>query len=314
MLFRSKSSSFFFVHAIALVAALVCSPVCYSAPNTATPTNVTTSTASTSAVTTAPTPTTPDSTAASVPAPAPTPAAETINSGYSGTANDPSKPVAVHILSPKPDEIITTSTVDVFFSVDNYTLADGGNRLHVILNNNDPVPVYDLRRPLTFKELPEGGHTVRVLVVQPDGHSLPNPEAFAIVHFFVRKKNFQNYIAPNSPFLTVNLPVSGIVDIEDGGKVWFDFHVHRAQLSPKGYKVHYKINNIEGNITEDKPVYWEGMKPGRYELAAELLDSNNIPAQGIFNQVKRSFDVRAVVKALPAEPETPAANHNTSHP
>lgn len=248
------------------------------------------------------------------------PAPEPINPGFSGASNDPTKPVAVHITSPKPEEVLTSSTVDIFFTVDNYSLAEGGNRLHVILDNADPVPVHDLLRPFTRKELPEGGHTIRVFAVQPDGHSLPNPEAFAIIRFYVRKKNFQNYVNPATPYLTVNLPTTGIIDVEDGGRVWFDFRVHNAKLSANGYKVHYKINDVNGTIAESRPVFWDGMKPGRYELFAELLDASNTPVMGVFNQVRRSFDVRAVVKALPAEPETPATpaptstNHSPAHP
>lgn len=235
-----------------------------------------------------------------------TPALQPINPGYTGAANDPAKPVVVRIISPKPEEVLNSNTVDIFLSVENYTLAEGGNRLHVIVNNNDPMPLHDLRQPLTLKELPEGGHTIRVLAVQPDGHSLSNPEAYAMTHFFVRKKNFQNYAAANAPYLTVNLPISGIVDVEDGGRVWFDFRAHNATLAPNGYRVHYRINNVEGTITAAKPVYWDGMKPGRYELMVELLDAAGSPVLGVFNQVKRSFDIRAAVKALPVEPENPA--------
>lgn len=283
------------------------------APPTAEPAPAT----STSAVPTT-LPATPDANAHAIVAPA----LEPINPGYSGAPNDPSKPVVVHIVSPKPEEILGSATADIFFTVENYTLADGGNRLHVIVNNNDPIPVHDLRQPLTLKELPEGGHTIRVMAVQPDGHSLTNPESFAMTHFFVRKKNFQNYAAANAPYLTVNLPVSGIVDVEEGGRVWFDFRTHNAPLAPNGFRVHYKINNVDGTITEKKPVFWDGMKPGRYELMVELLDPAGSPVLGVFNQVKRSFDVRAAVKALPAEAETPAAapatapatpTHGTNH-
>lgn len=274
-------------------------PAAPAAP--ATPAATETATTTTPAVPTT-LPATPQPGAAAIVAPAPEP----INPGYSGAANDPTKPVTVRIISPKPGEVLNSSTADIFFSVDNYTLAEGGNRLHVIVNNNDPIPLHDLRQPLTLKELPEGGQTVRVIAVQPDGHSLPNAESFALVHFYIRKKNFQNHVAPTAPFLTVNLPLSGIVDVEEGGRVWFDFRTHNAPLAPNGYRVHYKINNIDGMITEKKPVFWDGMKPGRYELLVELLDPAGAPVLGVFNQVRRSFDVRAAVKALPDIADAPA--------
>ncbi|PAW76843.1 MAG: hypothetical protein B9S32_13990 [Verrucomicrobia bacterium Tous-C9LFEB] len=316
MLHRSKppcrlSNTFF---AILAITSLVSSTLAIAQEPTA-PTNsiplppVATPTATASSTTAVPTtlPATPDPNAHAIVAPAPEP----INPGYSGAPNDPAKPAVVRIISPKPEEILSSSTADIFFAVENYTLAEGGNRLHVIVNNNEPIPVHDLRLPLTLKELPEGGHTIRVLLVQPDGHSLPNAEAYAMAHFFIRKKNFQNYAAANAPYLTVNLPVSGIVDVEENGRVWFDFRTHNAPLAPNGYRVHYKINNVDGTITEKKPVFWDGMKPGRYELLVELLDAAGSPVLGVFNQVKRSFDVRAAVKALPVEAEAPATTPAT---
>jgi hypothetical protein len=231
--------------------------------------------------------------------------------GYDGKPVDPSLPVTVKILSPKPEEVLQKSTVDVFFNVENYMLARGGNRLHVLVNNNPPVIIDNVKRPLVLKELPEGGHTIRVLAVRPDGLSLPEPEAFAQVHFFVRKKNFLNFTNPGLPYLTVNLPHDGLLDIGEGERIWLDFKTHNAPLAPGGdYAVKYKINNAEGIAHENRAVYWESLKPGRYHLTVELTTRDGTAIPGSFNFVKRAFQVRVAPKAEFAAPPSSGEAEN----
>ena len=235
-----------------------------------------------------------------IPAEEPGPA---VPPGYDGKPLNPALPIAIKILSPKPEEVLNKSTVDIFFDVQNFALARGGNRLHVLVNNNPPVVIDNAKIPLVLKELPEGGHTVRVLAVRPDGMSLSEPEAFAQVHFFVRKKNFLNFTNPGLPYLTVNLPQEGILDIGEGERIWLDFKTHNAPLAPDGdYAVKYKINNAEGVTHENRAVYWENLKPGRYNLTVELTTRDGTAIPGSFNFVKRTFDVRIAPKAEFAAP------------
>lgn len=221
---------------------------------------------------------------------------------YSGRPLDPAKPVAVRFVIPQGDAILPENEADVFVQADNYTLGPGGNRLAVLLDNRPPILLSDLVAPAVFKNLSEGGHTLRLLAVKPDGMALPNPEAEAMVHFFVRHRDFQNYINPEAPYLTVNLPLTGVVTADGDDRVWFDFKVHNAALAKDGYRVRYKVNQTEAFQYEDKPVYWEGLKPGRYILTADLLDASLQPVPGIFNQVIRSFEVQAPVRAIPVGP------------
>jgi len=229
-------------------------------------------------------------------------AAEPANPGYDGSPIDPSHPVAVRFLSPKPEEVLTDNEVDAFFQVDNYQINPGGNCLHVILDNQAPVVIDSFVAPAIFQHLAEGGHTLRVLAARPEGLALENPEAYAMVHFFVRRRDFQNFVDPTLPYLTVNLPLAEPVTPGADGRVWFDFRAHNVTLAKDGYHVRYRVNETEAMQDEDKPVYWENLKPGRYQLTAELLDAALHPVPGLFNSASRSFEVQAAVKAIPVAP------------
>jgi len=229
-------------------------------------------------------------------------AAEPANPGYDGLPVDPSKPVAVRFLSPKPEEILADNEVDAFFQVDNYQINPGGNCLHVILDNQPPVVFDSFVAPAIFQHLAEGGHTLRVLAARPEGLAWENPEAYAMVHFFVRRRDFQNFVDPTLPYLTVNLPLAEPVTPGADGKVWFDFRAHNVTLAKDGYHVRYRVNETEALQDESKPVYWQNLKPGRYQLTAELLDAALHPVPGLFNSASRSFEVQTAVKAIPVAP------------
>jgi len=234
--------------------------------------------------------------------------------GRDGLPDDPAMPVRVRIVSPRSREIIPTSVVDVFLEVDNYTLAEGGNRLHVILDNGVPQPWTDVRRPFPLKNLTEGGHSVRVLAVRPDGTSIRGPEAFALVHFYVKRKDFQNYADPEGPFLTVNLPVAGEVDLDGQGRLCFDYWAHNADFAQSGLRLKYQLDAYEGELAEEGPVYWSNLPPGRHKLVVELFDKTGQPVFGPFNRVEREFTVRQVLRAVPLVPLAPDGENAASHP
>jgi hypothetical protein len=225
--------------------------------------------------------------------------------GFDGLPLDPTLPIELKILSPKPKEIVGTQDVDIFFSLSNYHLMEGGNRLHIIVNNGSPLVKTDLASPLSLKNLSQGGYTIRAMVVRPDGTMIQQPGCFAIVHFYVRKKDFQNYTDPKLPYLTVNLPQSGEVDMDDKGRVCFDYLIHNPPTDGAACKILYKIEGFEGFIEQPVgPIYWSNLPPGRHKLVVELFDGQGQPVFGVFNRIERVFDVRKVLKALPFVPES----------
>ncbi len=226
--------------------------------------------------------------------------------GYDGEPLNPDLPVGLSILSPGPREVVEGNTLDLFLSLKNYALGNperGGNRIHVILDNQPPLVVYDVARPVTFSNLTSGGHTVRAFVCRPDGTVIRDESAFAICHFFISKKDFQNYIDARSPYLTVNLPTIGTVDSTAEGMVIFDYIVHHPEVIDE-FRVRYDLSGgYTGELTEQGPVYWNNFSPGKHRLKVEFLDKNGKLIPGPFNQIEREFVVQEVVRAQPVTSE-----------
>ncbi|MEM6821708.1 MAG: hypothetical protein AAF558_07200 [Verrucomicrobiota bacterium] len=221
--------------------------------------------------------------------------------GMDGMPTDPTKPVQVEIISPIDKEILKSQAVDAFFTIKNYKLGpedSNGNRIHYILDNREPQVVYDSIRPLSFKNLSQGGHTLRIYAVRPDGKMFRNPEAFAMVHFYVGRKDFQNYTDAKRPFLTVNMPKGDAITTDDDGKIVFDYMMHNVGPSD-GFEVRYKLGSYEGFLGEQGPVYWSNIATGKHKLSVELLKSGRQPVIGPFNRISRQFSVSKVMRAQP---------------
>ncbi len=222
--------------------------------------------------------------------------------GTDGLPIDPMRPIEVRVLSPKPMEILPSTHVDIFLDVQNYLLKEEGNRLHVIINNDPPVEVVDAVRPLTLPRLGEGGNTVRVFAVRPDGTMIRDPKAYAMTHFYVRRRDFTNYTDPAQPYLTVNLPLTGEIETDAQGRICFDYMIHNADWqSGPSHRIRYRIGPFEGFLNEPGPVYWSNLTTGRHTLQVELFDANNQAVFGPFNTVERQFQVRQILRAVPIE-------------
>ena len=217
--------------------------------------------------------------------------------GYSGQPVDPSRPVVVRITAPAAGAVLAENTCAVRLEAGNYQLAPGGNRLFLFLDNRPPQVVDDLAQPIAFANLAEGGHTLRLLAVGPEGIALPNPEAFATTRFFVHRRDFQNLVT--LPCLTVGLPLNGLAVPDAEGKVWLDFKVGGGAVGPDGYKVRARLDRMEKTLSVEKPSAWTHLAPGRYHLTVDLLDASGQPVAGVFNQVVRTFDIGVPVKAIP---------------
>lgn len=258
-------------------------------------------------------------TPAGIPVATPVEAERLEPTAFDGLPTNPALPIAVQILSPTPQSVVDDPQTDIFLKVENYKLAKGGNCIHLIHNNEAPISIYDLKRPLTLKNLAIGGHSLRAFAVKPNGESFSENKAFSFVHFYVHKKDFQNYVNTADPFLTVNLPSSGTVDTDESGRVTFDYRLHNGFFDPsKGYKLKYRISGFEGTISKTGPVYWANLPRGKHTLLVQLYDSQDNPAPGVFNHVEREFEIRKVLKAVPLETEentdSTAANQSETPP
>ena len=206
--------------------------------------------------------------------------------------------VRVMIESPKEGEVMSWETVDVFVRAENISLGEGGNRLHVILNNGSPIEHISELKPVVLHGLAPGAQVVRAYVVKPDGKMLQNPEARARANFYVRRKDFSNFQPEDHPYLTVNLPKDGMAFPDPEGKVWLDFRAHNVTLSKEGYRVRFRLDGAETILSSPEPHAWTGLSEGRHRLVVELIDEDGDPVSEIFARAERTFEIPRMVRAV----------------
>lgn len=225
---------------------------------------------------------------------------------FTGQPLRANQPIDITLVSPAHEQVMSTSTVQLVLDVQNFAMAPGGNRLHVILDNGSPVPYVNPRQPVIFEGVEPGGHTLRVFAVGPDGRMLKTPGSYLLRHFFVRQEDVNNFVQPEQPYLTVNLPPDGPVTIPADGKIWFDFHAHNAPLGPDGaYQVHYRINGLHNELNRDQGVYWENLQPGKYDLEIQLKNKEGKTVPGLLGATKRTFLLQQAVGEAPNPTKTP---------
>ena len=196
-------------------------------------------------------------------------------------------------------------TVDVFVRAENYAIGEGGNRLHVILDNGSPIEHRNELKPVVLRGLAPGAHVLRVWAVKPDGKMLADPEASSRVNFYVRRKDFSNFQPSDHPYLTVNLPLDGMAFPDPEGKVWMDFRAHNVTLAKEGYRVRFRLDGVETILSTGDPYAWSGLAEGRHRLVVELIDEDGDPVSEIFARVERTFEIPRTVKAVnPKEVDT----------
>ncbi|MEM6448375.1 MAG: hypothetical protein AAF704_17665, partial [Cyanobacteria bacterium P01_D01_bin.123] len=117
----------------------------------------------------------------------------------------------VSIVSPKPDEVVSSSRVSVKFAVEGYPLFKDpdlglGPHLHVILDNEPYRALYDAAAPMVFEDLAPGTHTIRAFASRPWHESFKNASAYASVTFHVKAKTPEYSPQPELPVLTYSRP------------------------------------------------------------------------------------------------------------
>ena len=222
-----------------------------------------------------------------------------------GMAILPGHPVVVKIETPQEDQTMAWETVDVFLRLENYAIGEGGNRVCLILDNGSPMEHSHDLKPVIFRGLTPGAHTLRAYAVRPDGKMLRDPEAWDRVNFCIRRRDFSNFQPRDRPYLTVNLPMDGNAYPDPEGKVWLDFLVHNAPLGKETFRVKVIMDGVETFLSKDEPYPLAGLAEGRHRVVVELVDEEGDPVSDIFARVERTFEIPRIVKAVnPAEADS----------
>ena len=204
----------------------------------------------------------------------------------------------VAILSPQSNEVLQEDTVTVQFQVQDLPIfknaeLDMGPHLHVILDNQPYIAVYDLNEPLVFPDLPPGTHTLRVFASRPWHESFKNEGAYAQTTFHIFTKNQENNPDPAQPLLTYSRP-KGSYGAEP---ILLDFYLTNAPLhlvaqeNPQDEITDWRIRcTINGNsfvIDRWEAIYLKGFKPGKNWVQLEFLDEQGNSVKNVFNNTVR---------------------------
>lgn len=217
----------------------------------------------------------------------------------------PQKPMATGKLIieyPKWGDILPNGEVEVFISPKGSLPDQKHKRFHVILDNGEPWLHEDERKPIQLSNLSTGGHLLRVWEVDKEGLSISQTQAYAVVQFFVEKKDFRNFLPENKPYLTVNLPRGKESLLSSKESINFDFMIHHRGKNDEVH-IRYSLGSRQNVRALKSPVVWEKLKPGLYRLVAELVGENDQPILGVFNRVERQFEVVRPVPVMKLEYE-----------
>ncbi|MDZ8025062.1 MAG: hypothetical protein RMX97_10305 [Nostoc sp. DedQUE11] len=204
----------------------------------------------------------------------------------------------VTIITPKPDEVFSDNKVTARFQVKDLPIFKDpelqlGPHLHVFLDNQPYIPVYDLNQPLVFPDLSPGTHTLRVFASRPWHESFKNEGAYAQTTFHVFTKTDDNNPASSLPLLTYSRPQSSY----GAEPILVDFYLTNAPLHLvasenakdefSDWRIRCTINGESFIFDRWQSIYLKGWKPGKNWVKLEFLDNQGNPLKNAFNTTVR---------------------------
>lgn len=204
----------------------------------------------------------------------------------------------VAILNPQPNEVLQDDTLTVKLQVKDLPLfknqeLDMGPHLHVILDNQPYIAVYDVNQPLVFPDLSPGTHTLRVFASRPWHESFKNEGAYAQTTFHIFTKTQDNNPDAAGPLLTYSRP-KGSYGAEP---ILLDFYLTNAPLhfvaqedskdEIADWRIRCTINGNSFVLDRWQPVYVKGFKPGKNWIQLEFLDEQGNSVKNVFNNTAR---------------------------
>jgi hypothetical protein len=168
-----------------------------------------------------------------------------------------------------------------------------GPHLHVILDNQPYIAVYDLSKPLELPDLSPGTHTLRVFASRPWHESFKNEGAYAQTTFHVFTKTEDNNPDSNQPLLTYSRP-KGSYGAEP---ILLDFYLTNAPLhlvaqenskdDIADWRIRCTINGNSFVLDRWQAIYLKGFKPGENWVQLEFLDEKGNSVKNVFNNTAR---------------------------
>ncbi len=231
--------------------------------------------------------------------------------------------VETRIRYPKENEMKTSAPVKGQIRLDGIALGvdteqprkreiwndEEGQSLHIFIDNqpyfavneafidalDDVENYYDQTADfeIPFKLQP-GMHVIRTFPVRSYNESVKSDKAFTASIFYYQEKKGNPQVDLSQPYLTYNEP-QGEYDYNKKRlqPILLDFYITNCELSKDGYKVRLTIDSDNlRTLTAWQPYYIYGLKKGMHRIRLELLDPQNKPVPGLFNDTTRTIVIK----------------------
>ncbi len=210
------------------------------------------------------------------------------------------KKPTVKITAPRQNAMVNQDNVEIKLNVKNWDVATGAKHVHLIIDNEPYIPLYDVSKPINLnelmtnalkKDLTPGTHVLRAFPGHPHHESVKEKGAFAWVVFHYKEKTKDFKFDSKAPLFTYSRP-KGCNKV--GERVLLDFYLTNVdKLSADGYKVRYQIDgDVSGDITDWKPHYIENLSVGEHTVHLALVGKDAAPTAGPFNDTMRTIQVQ----------------------
>lgn len=204
----------------------------------------------------------------------------------------------VKILSPQPHETLDSTTIQVKLQVNDLPLFKDaelgmGPHVHLFVDDQPYVAIYDVSQPITLENLTPGSHTLRAFASRPWHESFKNEGAYAETVFNIFTASTANLPDPKLPLLTYSRP-QGTYGAEP---IMLDFYLTNAPLhfvaqqdttdSVADWRVRVTVNGESFVLDNWQPIYLQGFKKGENWLKLEFIDEQGNLVDNVYNNPVR---------------------------
>ncbi|MBI2388188.1 MAG: hypothetical protein HYV09_01115 [Deltaproteobacteria bacterium] len=253
------------------------------------------------------------------PAPSPTPSPAATPEPIATTPLPPPPPPVVEDMAPSADptplptvkilapaegttagDVEKAKNATVRLDVKNWETKEGGNHVHLILDDHPYKPIYDTKAPVKIAELlpagvdlTEGLHVLHAFPSRPTHESVKSKGALSMVTFWVGKKG-KATVDYKKPHVVYSRP-KGSYAGPAAKELLLDFYLVGTTLE-KGDKVRYTITGpgldtpLTGEFTKWAPKVVKNLGKGEYSFKLEYLDKDGkviaAPLNGTTRTVK----------------------------
>lgn len=230
---------------------------------------------------------------------------------------DPTPLPTVKILAPADGSSIDPKKVadtTVRLDVKNWETKEGGQHVHLILDDQPYKPIYDTKAPVKLGELlpkdgtlSEGLHVIHAFPSRATHESVKAKGASAMITFWVGKKG-KATVDYKKPHLVYSRP-KGTYAGPAAKEVLFDFYLMGTTLD-KGDKVRYTITGpglaspLTGEFTKWAPKVAKNLGKGEFVFKLEYLDKDGKVVDGPLNSTSRTVTL---------DPDAPAGDPHAGH-